>query len=412
MTLVAQSLAQRPVAVVSTPADYFHLLAVTEDGVRIEIDDLSPFPSSTSRSDRPTSYSTGFFSLKLPATGFETWDSGRLIAHLKSLNPKQASQADDTKPRDKFESLFAIIPDVKLLMVSGGTKTITTHPLLGETSNSLSNCLVGDIHSGKFCVEAKDGDLWVYYQRVLNHDQGTGPAAEKIFAGVLSAIGFTHGCHPWPFYYQHVRDHIVVERWARCCPDCARDALLPIESRRMFLSEDAQDLFRKACLFFSTDSEDAALTIRALWLMRASHRDSMPFEIRLITLCSVFEGMIHRLEEKLLTEDERYEKERLPDGGRKGKPRRGKWKLIVERLQLPWENVFGPAYQSWEFYRHPLSHGFQERSDEAPETLFDAYSRITAAIYILMAKAMGYSGEMASSALEDKRVSLGGPPPS
>src|ERR1019366_1526284 len=204
-----------------------------------------------------------------------------IVEHLTRLNLKPGEEMPPLKLSEKEETLFAIIPGVELQMVTGGTETVTTHPLLGKGSNSPSNCLVGDAHGGKFCVEAKDADLWVYYRRKMNDDSSVVPAAEEVFDGVLSAIGFTHGCHPWPFYYQHVRDHVVVARWIRCCPDCARDALLPIESRRMFISKDARELFERACLFFATESEDAQLTTRALWLMRASHRDSMPFEIRL-----------------------------------------------------------------------------------------------------------------------------------
>jgi hypothetical protein len=395
---VMQSLSRRPSSNVSTPADNFTVFAKVENGLPVELADLSPFPSTTSRSDGPTSYSTAFDTINFPASGLEKWESGQIIDHLNNLNPKQNSLTEDSVSRNKTETLFAIIPDVTLLIVSDGTKVTTTHPLFGEATNSQSNCLLGDIYGGKFCVEAKNGDLWIYYRRSLGYIEA-GPSAKNVFAGILSAIGFTHGCHPWPFYYQHVRDHIVLERWARCCPDCARDTLLPIEKRRMFLSQDAQDLFKKACQFFSATSDDAALMIRALWLMRESNRESMPFEIRLITLCSVLEGMIHRLEGQLLSKEE----------SAKDKPRKGKWELIAGKLELPWGEVFDLTYQSWSYYRHPLSHGFQERTEEAPETLFDAYSRISAAIYILMAKAMGYCGEIASSTLENKNISLSAP---
>lgn len=383
--------------------DNFHLSAITPNGIPIEIDDLVPFPSVSTHSDGPTKYSTGFQFIKVPAMGDETWDSERIRARWNRLNQIQADQQVPTNVADKIETLFAIIPSVKLLISSACTEVTTKHPFLGEAGSSAANCLVDEIHGGKFCVEAKNGDLWVYFRRALVDNAPTVPTSQKVFSGILASIGFTHGCHPWPYYWQHVRDHVVVDRWLRCCPDCARDPLLPIESRRMSGSNDARDLFRKACIFFSAESEEAALTIRALWLMRESNRDSMPFEIRLVALCSILDGLIDRLGSKLLTQVELSSIK----GKLRSVERCRKWKLIMDRLQLPWNAVFEPAWKSWEQFRHPLAHGFNEVPEQASETIFDAYSRITGAIYILMAKSMGYTGDMTSSLLEDKFVSLG-----
>jgi hypothetical protein len=388
---------------VSEQKDNFHLSAVTDKGVPIEIKDLEPFPSVTTHSDGPTKYSTGCHSINLPAAGLETWDSEQLRAHLEALNP--SLQGSSVTP-ETIEMLFAIIPGVKLLLPSSGTEIKIKHPLLGETTNSSSNCHTGEIHGGNFCVEAKGDDLWVYYQRFLSAEISTPPATNTVFNGILAAIGFTHGCHPWPYYWQHMRDHIVVNRWIRCCPDCVRDPLLPIEKKRMLGSSDANDLFKKACFFFSTESDESALTTRALWLMRECNRESMPFEIRLVSLCSILDGIIHRLGDKLLMKNEpgKIKNEQRSD------ERRRKWNLVVERLHLPWEAVFEPAWRSWELYRHPLAHGFNEIPEASPTILFDAYSRITGAIYILMAKSMGYTGEIASSVLEGKRISIGASP--
>jgi len=277
---------------VTETKDHFRVLGVTNKGVAVEIEDLEPFPSVSTHSDGPTEYSTGCYSIKLPATGLETWDSGRLQAHLKKLNPGLEDASSPPVVHKKTETLFAIIPGVKLLIASSGTEIVTKHPFLGEMMSSSANCLIGEIHGGTYCVESKGDDLLVYYRRPLDLVAPPVPSADIVFDGILTAIGFTHGCHPWPYYRQHVRDHIVVDRWIRCCPDCVRDPLLPIENRRMFGSDDARELFKKACGYFSTGTNDTALTTRALWLMRESNRDSMPFEIRLVALCSILDGLI------------------------------------------------------------------------------------------------------------------------
>ncbi len=70
--------------------------------------------------------------------------------------------------------------------------------------------------------------------------------------------------------------------------------------------------------------------------------------------------------------------------------------------------------ESFYDYRNKLAHGFDPHpeSEKSPDLVFKAYSRITAGIYILMAKRMGFAGALWRSKLEgDAVISLAPPPP-
>jgi hypothetical protein len=84
--------------------------------------------------------------------------------------------------------------------------------------------------------------------------------------------------------------------------------------------------------------------------------------------------------------------------------------IRLERALLvvltPW---FKPVVESYNTFRGHLAHGF----DPDPQTRefgeeLNAYSRISAAIYILMAKQMGFAGKLERSQLEgEELVDLG-----
>jgi len=82
------------------------------------------------------------------------------------------------------------------------------------------------------------------------------------------------------------------------------------------------------------------------------------------------------------------------------------WQKTVERLRLDWTGLFESVHESWNIFRNPLAHGFREEPEHSSETMFNAYSRISGAIYILLARDIGYSGAMAASILENKTTLL------
>lgn len=165
-------------------------------------------------------------------------------------------------------------------------------------------------------------------------------------------------------------------------------------------------LFIAVAEFFAAASEESLAYKRALWLMRETCPRQMAYEVRILTLCSLVEGVIHRLEDRLLTDAERA------DHNAGGLTRRQKWQRVVEHLGLPWADAFERVYRSWDNYRHPLAHGFQERVADDTGPAFQAYSRLTAALHILLAREAGYAGPLAKSILEgNEAVVIPAPPP-
>jgi hypothetical protein len=111
----------------------------------------------------------------------------------------------------------------------------------------------------------------------------------------------------------------------------------------------------------------------------------MAFEIRVLTLCSVLEGLV---------------KEHA--GGSLGS-NLDPWKRAVANLCLDWDGWFEKVFQSWKDYRNKLAHGFDVLpSATNPIDIAHVYSRIFAAIYVIMARQMGYTGKLEASMLENR----------
>ncbi len=368
----------------------YRISGSSPEGTMLELENVWPRAVQTNTTmGAGSTHHFHFNRINLLAKGWDAQNYDDIQRQLESVSTGLKPELSETKRKEPAnEELFAILPGAELLIRPHGTTSETIHPFLGKTTSSKSNCFQGEILGGTFCLEERDGDLLVFYWREISLASDS-LTARQIFSGILEAIGFTHGCQPWPFYLEHRCDYRVVERWVTKCRSSQRSALLPMSKARLHFESDAQQLFCKAAEFFARKDEKAKVFTRALWLLREGTRDGMPNEIRLITLCSLLEGLIHRLEDRFFTKDER-----------KKIVRREKWKTIMERLSLPWDAAFSAVYESWDFYRHPLAHGFQEKTGDNVVSSMQAYSRMTAAIYILMAQEIGFRGTMERSVFE------------
>lgn len=368
----------------------YRISGTTSDGTDVALEEVWPQAvSTTTTMGAGSTHLFHFNKIHLPARGMDAQDVDQILEQLRQLDVPSTPSVSTTEPKEPpNEELIAIIPGVELLIFSHGTESKLSHPYHGETSSSKFCCLMGEVLGGTFCLEGKDGDLWVFYRRNVLENDLASPPTRQVFSGILDAVGFMHACQPWPYFLEHRVHHRVTERWVSSCKQCQKDTLTPMSKVRLDISCEARELFLNVAEFFAKESKDADLFKKSLWLMREACRDGMPFEIRLITLCSVIEGLIHHFEKTLLSaEDNKL-------------TRREKWSVIMNRLGLPWEGTFDAVYEKWDFFRHPLAHGFQKREGSSGELTFQAYSRITGAIYLLMASRMGYTGAMDSSVME------------
>lgn len=410
------------------PDSCFRITGRSPDGTNVELDNVWPLSVHThTRMGANSTYKFRFNKIHLSARGSDAITMAEMRRILDDLNTPaaevtafedigiddaanpvpevpapQASALETPLPEASLEEpltsqrdeAFAIVPDVELLIHPNQVTSVTTHPYLSETTSYDHTCFVGQLLGGTFCLEAKDGDVLLYFRRETLLPLDTAIPATQVLSGLLDALKFTHACQPWPYYQERRENDRVVERWILPSNGCQRDSLTPLAKSRLSYSREAQNLFVCAAEYFARDTDAARTTSRALWLLHEACKSGMPYELRLITLCSIYEGLIHGLESSLLSETERA----------RTVHRVQKWQMIFQRLNLPWDGVFEHVFESWEFYRHPLSHGFQERTADSADRTFAAYSRITAAIYMLMAKDMGFEGHMEKSMLEDTEL--------
>lgn len=375
-------------------SDCFEVRAQTEKGVPILLEGVTPV---IGRGSSHYSHAGGsrsheridFQRVAFPAGGMDAMNSEGHRQHLRQAIGKE-SEVDEapTKriPKDEF---YAILPDVEQRIFNGGTETETKHPFFGKLSSSNTDCLTGQVNGGEFCLEKHDTGMLIHFHCPV--EGSTQEKARSKLDGLLQAIAFIHGCNPWPDYFCHRRDRRVVERWINPRAQLQREPLRPLSDGDLisYSSGKGEKLFLAAARFFAQASEDASRFNKALWLMREACREGTPQEISVLTLCSVFDGII--------------------------KPHRGKKKEGDDLRQYRWINpiesklgmafdFFEPAIEYWDIYRNPLAHGFG--FDEAPSEdqleILDAYAFLFGAIYQVMARQMGFKESMPQSMFGSK----------
>jgi hypothetical protein len=235
----------------STEKDFFRMEARTPEGVTVALEGIPPVtPNKQSffaGNGRREIHSLDFQRIGFPPTGTDGLNTDALLDRLHEGSRKSgATGVKQREPRksEPEDEIFAIIPDVKLLIRPDDTVSNVTHPFRGESTYTSYNCFQGEVGGGQFCLEDKEGDLLVYFRRPLNTCVSTRPSSVAIFDGILKASGYTHCAHPWPYFRQHRVDHRIVERWVKSPEKCTMDGLLPLSEGRLpnFLLPAVSDL--------------------------------------------------------------------------------------------------------------------------------------------------------------------------
>jgi hypothetical protein len=371
------------------PDNSLGISARTAENLHLELEGVPPVPHPHQTFNFTVHhYHFKVESIAFPAEELDTLTGSELQQLLSSIQPEGTSETS-TENHEPEDEIFAILPNIELRLRFDNTGTTTRHPFCGELDSSSRNCFFGQVGGGEFCLEDRDGDLRVYFRRPMALNANGGLSAGQIFDGILTVVGYIHGAHPWPYYRQHRADHRIIERRMRAPQNCQRAGLPPMTESRMMLGEDGRNLFLRAVEFFAAGTETAQYYSRILWLMREANYEGMAYELRLLALCSILEGVAKR----------------QSPGGRLGTPIES-WQATIENAGLAWDSWFIHVYESWLAYRNPSAHGFDPPGAQGQPSgdLLNAYSRITAAIYILMAKQMGFSGTMEASLLENLRT--------
>jgi hypothetical protein len=380
---------------VLTPPDYLAIVALTDKGVPVRLEDVVPrfsreHSNFVNRGGAVEHYEVTFHKLTVLPMGMEGLAPAERRAELLALGVNKTDES--LVLSEEIEEAFsALIPDIKLELGNSGVTTTTKHPFRSrEGYSSDTRCFTGKILGGEYCLEQTDsGDLAIGFRRTNRSGEAT-PPIKKVFEALATSVGLLHSCNPWPYYYAHWLDGQLMERWIKAPSDCRRDCLEP--TRVSIFDDNATRLFDAAAGFFANGGADAEHYRRALWLMREACRKGAAFEVRLLTLCSVLEGVAKRHTKS---------GEQIGD--------KSSWKKAIEQAGIKWDNEFDVIYKDYYAYRNKLAHGFDPHpsEDSEPGIVFDTYSRITAGIYILMAKRMGFTGTLWRSRLEgDATISL------
>lgn len=374
---------------VITAADHLSIEAITDQGLPVLLGGVIPrfrdtVETGISGGGSITHRVVDFYRLALLPIGQEGMTPTERREENVAMGVMKADATGASWPQDEEESFYALIPSVKLELLNGSVTKTTKHPYhRREGYSGTMRCYTGAILGGEYCLEqTEEGDLAISFRRKIS-SANAALALKAVSEGFLAAVGLLHACNPWPYYYSQWRERRLVKRWLKAPADCQRDCLKPL--RVGILDPNAGSFFEKAVEFFAEGGADAEYYREALWLMREVCRDGAPLEIKMITLCSILEGVAKR-----------FTKSGKQIGDENA------WRAALAKADIPWASGFDSVYESYCAYRNNLAHGFDPHPEDekSPSIVFNAYSRITAGIYILMAKRMGFTGTLWRSRLE------------
>jgi len=376
--------------------DHPQISARTENNASVVLEAVSPNPEEMHETDSVIKiYCYRFWRLHITPEGLSTLNYEQKQEYFRQRRLARGDEETD-QPEEKHEAedyFFAILPNVDLMIFSDRTRNVLTHPFRGEIPSAKPNCFIGKAMGGRYCLEQVGDDIHVDFVCPVGSD--TVEEASAKFDGILQTIGFIHGCHPWPCFYSHSRDCRISNEWIWPRSPIQRDVLRPLGHHKLLTHENmnALDLFPKSAAFFASHTDESKTIVNALWLMRESCHKGIAKEISMLTMCSIFEGMVKPYVKKNPCE-------KIP---KKDKTQRLWIEPIANGYQLPFE-WFTPAVESFVEVRNHLAHGFDFGPGKRQTfRILDTYSRLSGAIYMLILRKMGYTGTIQTSTFENSK---------
>jgi hypothetical protein len=379
------------------------------------------------------------------------WSKDVLKAHRDlGLNNAANAAVPDADPAETNEctsvevSFYAQLRDFDLITCNGQTITTEKNDFLGGPFESIkSNTFHGEFQEWKFALIKQEKDLDIYFRSKPEYKSQGEEHDQRFFRAFLNSVAFTHAQHTWPFLTEYHRDGKLILDRVHLSNDVARSSHSPFTKRLAFDALISRSQWRflnpleKAYLFFSSNSKLSREIAHLLYLFRESSTSGVPKGIALLSLCSLFESLLHAIYDERIAVLNKAATKSFEDakrdtlevirlkasrsenptsfdriinivtGATSLRPK-DKFKAIIEHWQLKPEDHWNEIFAAWERHRHPLSHRMSkgDESEESNRATLLAESRIGGAINCMILKLMNYAGCVSISSYEDKYAEI------
>jgi hypothetical protein len=426
-----------------------------EDEIEFELDDT---PSGRREHYGPHPWKVLTFSfcfIDLVPTGWDTLTTAEWkIRHEQAIKarlpagannaPSAASQDSPPAPNGDHASVDvrfdATLREFKLIAFNGGTTLTTKNDFLGESpAGSKLDTFHGEFQGWRFALIQNEKDITVHFWARPEYKSASEEDDRRLFRAFLDAVAFTHGQHARPFLTEHRRDGKLVLDRIHLTSEVARTPHAPFTER---LDGNARtgalkwgffEPLEKAYRFFGSTSKLSSEITHLLYLFREASAPGVPERITLLSLCGLFESLIHVAYDEQITSRTTYDtntfetarkdaieavKVKANQSASPGSYDRiigilacaaplrlkDKFEAVLDHIQLgPKERWLG-VFDLWSDCRNPLSHRLsdEDESDVSTKEQLLAESKIAGAINCMVLKLMGYSGFVRVSAFEDE----------
>ena len=342
---------------------------------------------------------------------------------------KRIEQSESNKPSNPTESAKTLEDDFSFGAI------LYEYPLL---QTAPGNQVKGETITFEYELnrDTETSDLHVNLRSKTGHSSSGDIADWTKFNAFMNAIAFANGVHAWPYRVEYYRAGKKITDRVTVAERLAKTSHSPFSKALAFAAQTGstqwalQNVLGLAASFFEQDTALSRETSWILFLFREAD-DGVHQEITTIALCTLFENFVQLLFREFQLEksadlielkafqDAKADVDAHLEALAKNKqayrgiqnylqnadffPMRRKFRTVVNHLGLQWEGDMEEVFKTWSQTRNAIVHD-KTRADQSDEQIRRAVrveSRIAGAINILMLKAIGYTGLLRHSALED-----------
>lgn len=317
------------------------------------------------------------------------------------------------------------------------TSTTVKNDFLGGFNEEIRDTWISEKEGMSFALIQREDELHAYLK--FSDAALDASGQDEVFSAFLDAIGFTHGCRPWPM----LREVTQGIRNRKCeigsLEPLRKGAAAPLTETLFVNDSDSESMLLVAFDFFVAKGQLQDQVRRLHGLLCEAHEGSLIRHSDILALCTLFEGTVNSvfdhlslkkgvnsseaavafreakdaaiawIESKMTLEEVGSE----PSWSRMmGIIRAASFIRPEEKLQaisdhygFPWTNDVEEISAMWKKQRNPIAHGSgKDESEDGMRAMFASWSRLTGFINRLILAEMGYSGCLSYSPMEEGLV--------